>query len=177
MFFFDDKVEVKFNVRPAVKENFLKAIDILKASPEEAFEEFVSLLIAQALREENGEHLDVLSSIDKRLSEKVVISRIHKWSYNSKGLPHKMLKAFLQVSENMNLGHLEEGVDRFKMSGYFMNYAKCDYPKFESIFRQMCSNAPRAYGDVFEYTRGSHEVYLNKKYIEVIRSLIDAFKE
>lgn len=161
MLSFDDKVEIRFRVKPIVRKNFDMALELLKKNEDEAFEEFVSYLISQALRKE-----------DDSLSDEVVSGRIRKWFNHPDGLPYKMLKAFLTVSHNMNRS-LEEPVDRFKMSGYFKVYANCDEDKFDSIFRQMCSASKRAYGNVFKYNRNTREVTLSKEYINLVSSLDD----
>lgn len=177
MFFFEDKVEVKFNVRPTVKDNFEQALKMLGKSDEEAFEEFTSLLISQALKGEQSSDIQENDYSLKRLPLEIVVHRIQKWSINPKGMPFKMLKAFLTVSDITNYGNIYEGVDRIKVAGYFMEFANCDHQKFESIFRQMCSAAPRAYGDVFEYERAHGLVYLNKKYSYVVETLKNNFLE
>ena len=177
--FFEDKVEVKINVKPSVRDNFELALEKLGKNKEEAFEEFTSNLIAQALGGGDQSKND-LSSLEEyegsRLSEQTVVNRIKKWSMNPKGMPHKMIKSFLSVSDSLNIP-LDEPVDRFKMMGYFMNFAECNERKFESIFRQMCSRAARAYGDIFEFDRETREVSLNKKYVSFINSIKFKFFE
>ena len=169
MFFNDDKTEIRFKVRPSVNDNFELALELLKMSKEEAFEEFTSALIAKALLK--GKPMEsIMITGDDELSSEVIVGRIRKWFNNPNGYPYKMLKAFLTVSHHMNR-YIEEPVDRFKMSGYFKAFANCDESKFESILRQMCSASKRAYGDVFKYDRTTRQVSLNEKYVEVVRSL------
>lgn len=177
--FFEDKVEVKINVKPMVRDNFELALEKLGKSKEEAFEEFTSNLIAQALGAEGNSGPDnnpLKEYEESKLSERTVINRIKKWSMNPKGMPHKMIKSFLSVCLHLNIP-LDESVDRFKMMGYFMALAECNEKKFESIFRQMCSRAERAYGDVFEFDRETRQVSLNRKYISFISSIEFKFFE
>lgn len=172
MFSYDDKTEIRFKVKPRVRDNFDLALQLLNKSEEEAFEEFTSVLIAQALRKGEAMGTIMITGEEDVLSEEVIVGRIHKWFKNPNGYPYKMLKAFLTVSHHMNRD-IDEPVDRFKMAGYFEAFANCDETKFESILRQMCSASKRAYGDVFRYERSTRQVSLNKKYIEVVRSLVD----
>ncbi len=172
MFSLEDKEDITFSVNPRVKENFDLALSLLNMDKEEAFEEFTSALIAQALRKGDSMKKIVISGKEDKLSDDVVKGRIRKWFNNKDGQPYKMLKAFLIVSHNMN-DKIEEPVDRFKMSGYFKSFLNCDENKFDSIFRQMCSNSKRAYGDVFIYNRPTRTVSLNKKYIDLIQELVN----
>ena len=177
--FFEEKVEVKISVKPSVRDNFELALDKLGKNKEEAFEEFTSNLIAQALGggEKAKNDIESLEEYEgSKLSEQTVINRIKKWSMNPKGMPHKMIKSFLSVCSNLNIS-LDEPVDRFKMMGYFMRFAECNEKKFESIFRQMCSRAARAYGDIFEFDRETREVSLNRKYVSFIYSIEFKFFE
>ena len=170
MFSSESNVEIKFKVKPIIREYFKLVCEYYDKSEEEAFEECVKVLFDRVLKQGESKGKVVITGDEDFLTSETIIGRIRKWFHNPDGHPYKMLKAFLMVSHDMNRS-IDEPVDRFKMSNNFKELANCDESKFESIFRQMCSDSKRAYGNVFKYNRNTREVTLNRKFINVISSL------
>ena len=116
---------------------------------------------------------------DKRLSPRVIESRIQKWAKNRSSYPHLILKAFLNAYL-MIIEYNEKGVYRAKMEAHFNNLTNSEpsnNSRFISVFRQMCSASSRAYGDIFIYDRAHESVFLNNQYKDLILSLKDSFLE
>lgn len=179
MSFFDDhKVDITFRVDPKRAENFTRALEILGKDKNEAFEEFLAMLISEALnpnREDEGYVRD-----RRRLSEKSIRMRINKWANNPDSHPYRMIRAYFQATP-MRGGWFNEQQPalRAKVQGHFNDLCGVGYESktFITVFRQMCSNAIRAYGDIFIYDRRKEEVCLNPLYAEQILSLKDKFLE
>ena len=180
MSFFDDhKVDITFRVDPKRAENFTRALEILGKDKNEAFEEFLAMLISEALnpnREDEGYVRD-----RRRLSEKSIRMRINKWANSPDSHPYRMIRAFFKACPPRSGWFNEENehVDRYKIQIQFNELCGFeDVSKtFITVFRQMCSNAIRAYGDIFIYDRRKEEVCLNPLYEEQILSLKDKFLE
>ena len=192
MFFFeDDKTKIEFETSIRAKKNFEKALEILGKSKEEAFDEFLTMLITQALNASdessmarpqvsynNLAHIIPNNSV---LTEDTIRSRIVRWARNVDTNPHKVMKAyFLTIDSNLNYTDAEYKAYRPKMEAHF-NYLIGESGRtistFIIMFRQMSSNAVRAYGDVFKFDRNTKEVTINEKYRELVFSLKDQFLE
>ena len=167
---YDNKVEINLKVEPITREYFKLLCEHYNKSEEKVFEECVKVLLDKVLIEAESKGKVTVTGEEDFLSSETITGRIRKWFHNKDGHPYKMLKAFLMVSHDMNRS-IDEPVDRCKMSNNFKDLVGCDEAKFESIFRQMCSDSKRAYGNVFKYNRNTREVSLNRKYIDVITSL------
>lgn len=182
MFFFGktSTTTITFEVDEYRLGDFNEALSILGISKEEAFDQFLSMLIREALRpQEKSELLPPANEKEgsSRLSQKTIESRILSWAAKPKSYPHMMVKAFLTASFN----HGTETPYRDKICAFFTDYAGLSSsfkdPTFMSVFRQMCSNASRAYGDVFLYNRRERLVSLNPVYRDLILSLRDKFMD
>ena len=158
MAFFDDEnlVTISFKVDKKRADNYELARSILNASDNELFEDFLAMIITKALKKnQNGEEEDNFSVEKKYLSEETIRSRIHKWAHSIDSYPHLMIKSFVMASCSLT----EECAYRAKLEGHFKNLANTnDDRKFYSIFRQMCSDSYRAYGDVFVNNRNNQSL-------------------
>ena len=176
MFFFQKTtVPVTFEIDEYRLRDFTEALSVLGLTKEEAFDQFLSLLMHEALHPEK-QSLDPSEASKKgsdRLSQKAIESRIKAWAIKKKCHPHLMMKAYFLCRDV----HGEEHLYREKMGVIFDELAGLEYGNntFMTVFRQMCSNAGRAYGDVFECDRRTKIVTLNPFYASLINSPQDQF--
>ena len=170
MFFFESlKVKVDIECPLAEMQAFEEALRILNMNKEEALDEFIRQTIAIAEMRAGG---PVEKPKENRLSDDAINSRIFGWSRKKELKAHKMIKAFFKVSDIFD-GKL---ADKIKMQ-YTYNELTGQYDEsdFLNVFRQMCSNSSRAYGDIFVNDRVNNRVILNEKYREQILELRNDF--
>ena len=170
MFFFESlKVKVDLECPLAEMQAFEEALRILNMSKEEAFDEFIRQTIAIAEMRSGG---IVEKPKENRLSDDAIKSRIFGWSRNKELKAHKMIKAFFKVAGIFD----GKFADKIKMR-YTYNELTGQYDEsdFLNVFRQMCSNSSRAYGDIFVNDRVNNRVTLNEKYREQILELRNDF--
>ena len=172
------KIDVEVDLQRYLQ--FKGALAVLDQKEAEAFDNFVSYTLTRAnrvLAGENQDDFDNESSHDKldanHLSEEVIKNRIYKWAKNERGYPHLMVKAYFMSESDDNNGQ----VFRLTMQNYFGKLIDCDNreEKFLSVFRQMCSDSSRAYGNLFIYNSAREIVYLNDKYKDLLYSLRNKF--
>ena len=179
MFFFEkNKSEITFEIDDHRLQDFNQALSILGLTKEEAFDRFLSLLIHEALAPASEKEESVSEESkpgSKRLSQETIKSRIAAWAAKPRCYPHIMIKAFFAAGLNYDI---KEPL-REKMLFHFNDFVGVENLKDETvskqIFRQMCSNAARAYGDVFIYNRRKETVSLNPTYEFTIMSFMDKF--
>ena len=171
----NEKEIIEFEVDEKRYADFTLALSLLNLSKEQAFEEFLSLMITKALKKANGENDSepVNEEPSKHLSPATIRNRIYKWARNTNSFPHLMVKAYLNTSLNMQ----EDFAYRAKMQAHFENSTQNfdGGRRFISLFRQMCSDSSRAYGNIFIYDSARENVYLNEAYKDLIIELQDQF--
>ena len=174
MAFFDDEniVTISFKVDKKRADYYELARSILNKSDNELFEDFLSMVITKALRQNRVNDEEEKKEVDKKvLAEEVIRSRIIKWADAINSYPHIMIKSYLESASIQ--GSLK--AYRSKVQGRFCDLTNSDPDKFYSIFRQMCSDSSRAYGDIFINDRVRQEIYLNEKYECYILNLKETF--
>lgn len=172
------KVEVEVNLERYLQ--FKGALAVLDQSEAQAFDDFVSYTLTRANRLLEGNNSDDFvnesyedKNASNHLSEETIKNRIYKWAKNEKGYPHLMVKAYFMSEINSDNGE----VFRLTMQNYFGKLIEGENreEKFLSVFRQMCSDSSRAYGNLFIYSSARETVKLNEKYKELLYSLRDKF--
>ena len=178
----DNKVKITFEIDKGRAQNFALALETLKIDKDEAFSDFIALLISRALRGQGPVNQEMLEAIEskRKLTSETIKSRIEKWAKNKDSLPHHMLKAYFEAKRYMPDG--VDGVYKEKMMGRFNILANIphspDYDyKYKSLLTQMCSDAIRAYGNVFINNRQAMTVKLNPEYEELLLSLQNEFED
>lgn len=172
------KVEVEVNLERYLQ--FKGALAVLEQSEAQAFDDFVSYTLTRANRYLEGGNSNDLNNdsfedrnASNHLSEETINNRIYKWAKNDRGYPHLMVKAYFMSENESNSGE----VFRLTMQNYFGKLIECDNreEKFLSVFRQMCSDSSRAYGNIFIYNAARETVVLNEKYRDLLYNLRNKF--
>ena len=170
----NQKVEIEIDQQRYLM--FKGALSVLNETEREAFESFIAFTFQRANRKLAGEDQNDLEAIRnkeeykaKTLNEETIINRIYKWSRDEKGFPHLMVRAFFEANSGADFAW------RGKMEVRFNELTNTDLKKntsrFLLLFRQMCSDSGRAYGNVFVYDKAREYVYLNEKYKDLILNL------
>lgn len=172
------KVEIEIDQQRYLM--FKGALAVLDETEREAFEDFIAFVFQRANRKLAGEDQNDLEAIRnkevykaKTLDEQTIVNRIYRWSREEKGFPHLMVRAFFESA------CCEGYAFRSKMQAKFekiTNTGPNEHVKrFLLLFRQMCSDSGRAYGNVFVYDKAREIVYLNEKYKSLILELESNF--
>lgn len=178
----NQKIEIEVDQQRYIL--FKGALSVLGQTEREAFEDFIAYTFTRANEKLNGKNsfksvfsnsAELLYNTEQRnhLSEETIRNRIYKWARNEKGHPHLMVKAFFKASMFSD----EMYAWRSKMQVCFEDLTSSEPSanRFITIFRQMCSDSSRAYGNVFVYDNAKEIVILNEKYKDLLIELKEQF--
>src|SRR5574344_1117058 len=152
--------KITFTIDEKSIDSFRLSMNVLSKNPDEAFEEWIHFLNNEALRSLGGiskSSASVSGKVERsylseKLNNNIVQSRIQRWARNKDGFAYKIIKIFFEFYDS-NSNHIVKR-ERMKQR-YYDEYApgrdKTASDIFTITFRQMCSDAARAYGLIFKY--------------------------
>lgn len=177
--------KIIFTVDKKKIDSFVLAANLLEKDPDMLFEDWLLLISERALRhvtrtnrpERFNDSTDQISYEASKLPPEIVRSRIIRWSRNKDGSAFQIISIFFEFYDK-NKDHIVKR-DEMRTRYFELNPGKkgrvLDF--FIMIFRQMCSNAERAYGSIFKYNNDNKEdeVILDPEFANYVLELKSQF--
>ncbi len=180
-------VTIEFKTTKEIKNKLDLSLLVLNMSLDEAFEYFVDLISYKALKKSYYERKrdysnekDLLNVSNEnfhfiRRNPSSLEEKIEKWAERKEGTYFLIIKSYFLVYKNSNapivtsteMEHVFESLDN--------RPSLTTISRFLLNFRLLCSDAPRAYGKLFDYNKDTKEVKINSKYKELLFKHMDDF--
>lgn len=160
----NNKITFEFDEKEI--KQFELACSILDINPEEQLKVFINRIIDRALRAKPGSHSEEAAAD----TEEMILRRIRYWSEKIFTSCHQVIGSYLIEVDETNQN--EVSIERLQKitDEYFQSEAR-----FAACLRSLCSLSTHAYGQIFDYNKGTRCVTLSDKYKAEILSLKDKF--
>ena len=170
----DEKVKIEFVVDIKEKQKFDLALLMLGKNKDEVFLEFINDLSLKALR--TGYRDSQINSLDSDSKSRELERRIKRWAERKDGTYYLIIKSYFIV-ENKNKDNIVKANEMEEVFNTLDNRPQLDsiVSRFLLNFRLLCSDAPKAYGKLFDYNKDTKEVKISDNYKELLISLKNEF--
>ena len=172
----DFKERIIVNVDSKTKEVLDLALKYLDLTLDDAFDKFVKELVRQVSRSYLGEtNTNYFLFKDVNLVKERLESRINKWARNKSGVYYFILRSYFLACHGKSN---DVGAEIDEMEYIFNRFVPdrgSTISRFRMNFRLLCSDAPRAYGKLFDYNKDTKMVRVAEKYVSLVYSLKDEF--